>query len=109
MFQTWITNQTAKPFYARRTFELTKPVKRVAANVCGLGQFAFYVNGKKAGDHELDPAWTDYRKLIYYLTYDVKDLLREGENVIGAEVGNGWYHKCDEHYTFSFPDFMPPV
>jgi alpha-L-rhamnosidase len=108
MFQTWITNQTAKPFYARRTFELTKPVKRVAANVCGLGQFAFYVNGKKAGDHELDPAWTDYRKLIYYLTYDVKDLLREGENVIGAEVGNGWYHKCDEHYTFSFPDFMPP-
>lgn len=42
------------------------------------------------------------------MAFDVTDLLRTGKNVIGAEVGNGWYIKCDEHYTFTFPAFMPP-
>ncbi len=108
MFEQWITNGTAKPFYARKELTLGKPVKKAEAKVCGLGQFQFYINGKKAGDHELDPAWTDYRKLIYYVTFDVTDMLHPGKNVIGAEVGNGWFIKCDEHYTFTFPGFMPP-
>ena len=108
MFERWITNGTARPFYARRELMIGRRVKRASAKVCGLGQFHFYINGKKVGDHELDPAWTDYRKLIYYVTFDVTDMLRIGENVIGAEVGNGWYIKCDEHYTFTFPGFMPP-
>lgn len=108
MFEKWITNQTEKPFYARKEIVIEKKVKKAAAKVCGLGQFNFYINGKKAGDHELDPAWTDYRKLILYVTFDVTDLLQIGRNVIGAEVGNGWYIKCDEHYTFTFPTFMPP-
>ncbi len=108
MFEKWITHQTAKPFYARKEIELNKAVKGASAKVCGLGQFNFYINGKKVGDHELDPVWTDYRKLIYYVTFDVTNLLQTGKNVIGAEVGNGWYIKCDEHYTFTFPAFMPP-
>ena len=107
MFQKWITNQTAKPFYARKEFNIEKAVKSAVAKVCGLGQFNFYMNGKKVGDHELDPAWTDYSKLIYYVTFHVADLLQDGKNVIGVEVGNGWYLKCDEHYTFAFPEFMP--
>ncbi|MDE7066341.1 MAG: alpha-L-rhamnosidase N-terminal domain-containing protein, partial [Schaedlerella arabinosiphila] len=108
MFEKWITNGTAKPFYARRELVIEKTVKRASAKVCGLGQFHFYINGKKVSDHELDPAWTDYRKLIYYVLFDVTDMLRPGKNVIGAEVGNGWFIKCDEHYTFTFPGFMPP-
>lgn len=108
MFEKWITNGTARPFYARKELILGKKVKYASAKVCGLGQFHFYINGKKVGDHELDPAWTDYRKLIYYVSFDITDMLRPGKNVIGAEVGNGWYIKCDEHYTFTFPEFMPP-
>lgn len=104
----WITNQTAAPFYARRLFVLDKRVKKAEAKVCGLGQFLFWVNGQKVGDHELDPGWTDYKKLIEYVVFDVTDYLHSGENVIGAEVGNGWFIKMDEHYTFSFPPFMPP-
>ncbi|MCC8046609.1 MAG: family 78 glycoside hydrolase catalytic domain [Clostridiales bacterium] len=104
----WITNQTAVPFYARRLFVLDKKVKKAEAKVCGLGQFLFWVNGQKVGDHELDPGWTDYKKLVEYVVFDVTDYLHAGENVIGAEVGNGWFIKMDEHYTFSFPPFMPP-
>lgn len=104
----WITNCTMTPFYARKKFTVSKEVKKAEAKVCGLGQFIFYVNGKKVGDHELDPAWTNYRKLIQYVVFDVTGCLVQGENVLGAEVGNGWFIKTDENYTFSLPAFMPP-
>ena len=104
----WITNKTAKPFYARRIIKICKQVLHAEAKVCGLGQFHFYINGCKVEDHELDPGWTDYHKLIEYVTFNVTSYLKEGENVIGAEVGNGWFYKMDEHYTFKFPEFMPP-
>ena len=47
-------------------------------------------------------------KRVEYVTFNVTSSLKEGENVIGAEVGNGWIYKMDEHYTFKFPEFMPP-
>ncbi len=107
-FRTWITNGTASPFYARRSFPAAGPVAKAVAKVCGLGQFVLWINGQKVGDHELDPGWTNYRKLIQYVTFDVTEYLRPGENVLGAEVGNGWFIKTDQHYTFAFPPFMPP-
>ncbi len=107
-FHSWITNGTASPFLARKTFTLTRPIAKAEAKVCGLGQFVFWLNGEKVGDHELDPGWTDYRKYVQYVTFDVSSLLHPGENALGFEVGNGWYIKTDEHYTFAFPPFMPP-
>ena len=104
----WITNGTAKPFWARKVFEIEKAVKCATAKVCGLGQFHFWMNHEKVEDHELDPGWTDYRKLIQYVTFDVTEQLHSGENVLEVEVGNGWFHKMDEHYSFHFPEFMPP-
>lgn len=108
MLNKWITNGTDRPFYARKSFVIEKEMINAAAKVCGLGQFVFHVNGQKVDDHELDPGWTNYNKLIEYVTFDVTSYLHPGENVIGAEVGNGWYIKTDEHYTFAFPKFMPP-
>lgn len=103
----FITNNSCSPFLARRIIEVKKPLERATVKVCGLGQFVLHINGKKVGDHELDPGWTDYHKVIEYVTFDVTDMLLEGKNVLGVEVGNGWYIKNDEHYTFSFPEFMP--
>ena len=106
--QNWITNHTAKPFYARRTFRIERPVRSARACVSGMGQFNFYINGEKAGDHVLDPAWTDYRKTVFYVSFDVTQLLREGENGLLIEAGNGWYIMDGEYYSFHFPPFMPP-
>jgi len=105
----WITDGSGQPFYARTTIELPKPVRAATAKVCGLGQFVFSVNGSKVGDHELDPGWTDYRKAIQYVTFDLTDVLRVGKNALGAEIGNGWFLMNDaEGYSFHFPPFMPP-
>lgn len=105
----WITDGSGKPFYVRKTIELPKPVQTATAKVCGLGQFVFSVNGSKVGDHELDPGWTDYRKAIQYVAFDLTDLLHVGKNALGAEIGNGWFLMDDAGgYSFHFPPFMPP-
>ena len=104
----WITDGSGKPFYARKEIYLTKEICKARAAVCGLGQFIFHINGQKVGDHELDPGWTNYKKRIQYVTFDVTDDLKKGKNVIGAEVGNGWFLMQNEHYSFHFPPFMPP-
>ena len=78
----WITNRTKAPFYLRREFTIEKPIGSAVLRVCGLGQFNAYLNGKRVGDHALDPAWTDYNKLAQYVTYDVTELLRSGNDVL---------------------------
>ena len=75
----------------RKKFELPGNVKkaRLYATACGL--YEARINGEKAGDFCLAPGYTDYRKRIQYQTIDVTSLLREGENVITAELADGWY------------------
>ena len=104
----WISGKSQTPFYARREFNIKKQVQKATAYVCGLGQFIFHINGQKVSDHELDPGWTNYDKKIQYVKFDVTKLLHEGKNALGVEVGNGWFLKEDEHYTFTFPAFIPP-
>ena len=104
----WISGKTQTPFYARREIHIEKQLQKATAYVCGLGQFIFHINGQKVSDHELDPGWTNYDRKIQYVEFDVTELLHTGINVLGAEVGNGWFLKEDEHYTFTFPAFMPP-
>lgn len=51
----WITDGTGNPFYARKKIEVKNEIEKACAKVCGLGQFNFYINGKKVSDHVLDP------------------------------------------------------
>lgn len=104
----WITDGGDKPFYARKIIQVPHQVQTAMLMVCGLGQFEFYINGRKTGDHELDPGWTKYNKYIEYVTFDVTEELSVGENVLAAQVGNGWYIMNRDHYSFHFPPFMPP-
>jgi alpha-L-rhamnosidase len=77
--------------YLRTTFSLSRPVRRARLYATARGLYEFRLNGHRAGDAVLAPGWTDYRKRIQYQTYDVGDLLREDENVLGAILGTGWY------------------
>lgn len=64
-----------------------------SAWVCGtaLGLYRLFINGEKAGEDEMTPGWTSYQKHLCYQTYDVTDLLKEGENVLEVMLGAGWY------------------
>lgn len=76
----------------RKGFSIDKSIKRATVFISGLGQFELYLNGKKTGEHFLDPGWTQYTKEALYVTFDITKMLHQGNNVIGAMLGNGFYY-----------------
>ena len=82
----------------RREFTVDKPLKRATAFVSGLGQFEMSLNGKKVGDHFLDPGWTDYEQQALYVAFDITSYLQQGANACGIMLGNGFYHTPRERY-----------
>ena len=76
----------------RHSFDLTKPVKQAIVFVSGLGQYELHVNGHLVTDAVMTPGWTNYRKEVYYNTYDVTDRLKQGPNTLGMILGNGMYN-----------------
>jgi len=75
----------------RREFTLPEEPRRARAYIAGLGYYELHLNGRRVGNHVLDPGWTNYKKRILYATYDVTRLLRKGKNAIGVMLGQGWY------------------
>jgi len=75
----------------RKEFALKARVRRARAHIAGLGYYELRLNGRKAGNHVLDPAWTTYDKRVLYVTYDVTPFLREGANAVAVTLGQGWY------------------
>lgn len=103
----WITNGNAKPFYARKAFTVKAELTRAVIHVSGLGQFNFWLNGERVNNHRIEQSWTDYNKIVQYVTLDITQAVRTGQNVAGFEVGNGWYILDTTGYSFQFPDFVP--
>lgn len=76
----------------RKNFTVGRNLVRATAYVTGLGFYELRLNGKRVGDHELDPGFTRYDRRVLYSTYDVTKQIRSGKNALGALLGNGWYN-----------------
>jgi len=86
----------------RKEFPVTKKVKSAHLYICGLGYYEAFLNGKKVGDHMLDPAWTNYEQRSFYVTYDVTKQIRQDENAIGVMLGRGQYNPlCNDIWGLS--------
>ena len=93
----------------RKSFALDDAeVSDAQVAVCGLGHFELTLNGEKVGDHVLDPPWSDYADTCYYVCFDVAELLKPGENVLGVMLGNGMYNVPGGRYTKFIGSFGPP-
>ena len=117
----WITAGQAKgaPLF-RKKFSVRGEVRRAKAYVTGGGYFELYMNGKRVGDDYLVPNFTNYtvRKdldkgfiameakfsgyRVLYLSYDITDMLRPGENVAGAILGDGFYRSSNTRWIKPF-------
>lgn len=94
--------------YLRKEFELSlKPIKQATVYVAGLGLYELHLNGQKVGDAMLTPTPSDYRKTIYYDTYDVTGLLT-GQNTLGIVLGNGMYYPPRQDKPYKIPVFGLP-
>ncbi len=76
----------------RKDFSLNKPIKQARMYVSGLGVYEVHINGKNISENVLEPIESEFNKKIFYSTYDVTGLLTEGDNAIGAMIGNGIYN-----------------
>jgi alpha-L-rhamnosidase len=92
----------------RKAFELTKPVARARAFVCGLGLFELRLNGEKVGEDVLSTPRTDFNKRAFYFSYDVTEQLKTGENAIGVMLGGGWYNAQKKFWHWQAPWFGSP-
>ena len=104
----WISAEKGmnSPFIYK-SFELNHVSEYATVNICGLGFFELYLNGKKVSGDFMNPVRTDYdsvvyknlaypytketKKRIYYLTYEVSKYLNRGRNHVVVWLGNGWY------------------
>jgi alpha-L-rhamnosidase len=75
----------------RKSFVLTKKIEKARAYVTAHGFYELYLNGKKVGDDVFTPGWTSYSKRLQYQVYDVTSMLAQGQNGVGAMLGDGYY------------------
>jgi alpha-L-rhamnosidase len=89
----WIRGGWATPHcpWMKTGFGIEKEVRSATLQVTALGVCEAWINGQRVGDTHLLPGWTDYRKRVYYHSFEVGELLRNGENRLGAVLGLGWY------------------
>ncbi len=90
MFQ--YADQMAPAPLFRREFTLDGAVRKATLRICGLGYYVACINGRRVGDHVLDPVVTQYDRRVRYVTYDVTELVQAGSNALGVILGSGWYN-----------------
>ncbi|MFP4193087.1 MAG: family 78 glycoside hydrolase catalytic domain [Candidatus Hydrogenedentota bacterium] len=77
--------------YYREEFQTANAVERATVYATALGNYDLHINGQRVTENRFMPGWTDYHKRVYYNTFDVTELVREGDNAIGAVLADGWY------------------
>lgn len=80
----------------RKAFTL--PAKKIAGArlyVAGAGWPRMVLNGGTVGESAMASGFTAYDKRVLYQSYDVTTRVQPGQNVLGAELGRGWYGLTD--------------
>ena len=77
--------------FFRSEFEVESGLRSASLAMTALGHYIPWINGEKPDEGLLTPGYTEYPKRLQFQTYDVTSLIQQGNNVIGAILGDGWY------------------
>lgn len=94
----------AAPIF-RKSFVLTKEVKRAGIRICGLGFYELFINGQKITKGLLAPYIANPQHFVYYDDYDLKAYLQQGENVIGIMLGDGFQNEKTKAWDFRYNEW----
>lgn len=84
---------SAKSIILRKEFPCGgKRITDATLYVSGMGHYEMRINGRKVGDSEFAPLWSEYSKTVYYNTYDVTEMLGSGTNALSVMLGNGFFN-----------------
>lgn len=100
----WIGLNTTKPSdttkkgfiihkiqYLKKHFKLPDNIASARLYITAQGVFDAVLNKKNISDDVMPPGWTPYQKRIETLTYNVTDILQQGENTLEYTLAPGWY------------------
>ena len=68
-----------------------KMVKSARLYASAMGIYTLWMNGQRVGEDWFAPGDSQYRETVGYLKYDVTELIKPGENAVGAFLSGGWY------------------
>jgi len=77
--------------YLRRVFTVKPGLKSARIYQTAHGLYEFWINGKLGTKDKFKPGLTSYYYRIQYQTYDITELLHEGENCWAVMLGDGWW------------------
>lgn len=81
-----------RPVYLlRREFSIDEVPASATLRISAHGVYTAYLNGRRIGNEEFAPGYTDYRFRTQFQTHEVADLLEVGANVLAVELSDGWY------------------
>ena len=83
--------QTRPSFLLRASFSLDEAPVAARLYLTAQGTAVTGINGAPVSDEFLAPGWTSYGHRVRYRVHDVTALLRGGENVLSAELADGWF------------------
>lgn len=89
----------------RKSFELQDNAESAFVHVASFGYHELYINGEKVTDNVMNPVSSYMKKRIPYLTYDIKDVLKPGKNVIAVWHAAGWA-RWDRIKEYRNPPFV---
>ncbi len=96
---TWIAFPEREPFPAgqrpayafRTTVTLDSDPTTATLAVTAHGVYEAFINGTRVGDQEQTPGFTAYHSTLYVQSYNVADLLHQGDNELRLVVSDGWF------------------
>lgn len=88
------TDQPAPLF--RKEFQVQdKEIESARVYMTALGSFALSINGERVSENYFDPGKLAYNQQLSYVTYDVTEFLKQGENnALGIILLHGWYDRA---------------
>ncbi|MGN1024636.1 MAG: family 78 glycoside hydrolase catalytic domain [Lachnospiraceae bacterium] len=76
--------------YLKRTFSIAEG-KSARLYITAHGIYDAYLNGRHVDGYLLAPGTSQYPKRLQVQTYDVTELLHQGQNELLVTLGDGWY------------------
>lgn len=92
-------NHVANPQF-RKSFLVSDPSLCAELTICGLGYYTLFLNGEDITKGFMAPYRSNPDHYLYYDHYDLSGLLKDGENVIGILLGNGFLNPSVETWDF---------
>lgn len=82
------------PLFRREFSVQDKEIENARVYMTALGSFVLSINGERVSENYFDPGKLAYNQQLSYVTYDVTELLKQGEiNALGVILLHSWYDR----------------